>query len=597
MSILEQAKSLNKRGYNFVPLLPKDKKNFDKEIDTKIYKLSEVQPNGNLGLSLHLNNLCVADPETNNAIYFADLYLSKYQTMNSYREYSNGLKKKVGYFFINSLDIKEDLKLDNSVMEFRVRGQQVVYGTTVTKDTNEEVRRSFDNKNPVPLNNEIIQEVKLVAFLSYMAEIVKSANRGALMLDSCIMRYTDFNDQEREDILWNFFNKILPNEKDTSRNKFKRIVRNNNKKSKNAGYKAYAKYLNVDPIKLRSVFNWIGEVPENDDEYTSTFTNFLDNSLNIKTLMNEEIPPLKFAVPKILPEGLVCIAGRPKAMKSWTALLIAYSVQNGLELWGHQCEQGDALYLGLEDSKRRMKSRIQMLNFDKLNAPTINLEAPYLNMGLEESIQEWIDAVKNPKLVVIDTLARVKPKTKRSSGTVYDLDNELLRKIQKLGMENGITIAFITHLSKATQDYSFDRITGSVGLQGMTDAMWLIDRGDNQPSASLIGRGRDIEDFEYSLEWNSDTWRYDYKGIRWEIELSENRRIILDHMKNFSEMGKKEVFPKDIYNHMGFKSTQKEAKNISKTMERMSKDFTISGGKVYGTYALNNAYEDEEDIA
>ena len=59
---------------------------------------------------------------------------------------------------------------------------------------------------------------------------------------------------------------------------------------------------------------------------------------------------------------------------------------------------------------------------------------------------------------MIDTLARVKPKTKRTSGTVYDLDNELLRKIQKLGMDNGITIAFIAHLSKATQDYSFDRI-------------------------------------------------------------------------------------------------------------------------------------------
>ena len=65
-----------------------------------------------------------------------------------------------------------------------------------------------------------------------------------------------------------------------------------------------------------------------------------------------------------------------------------------------------------------------------MEAPTINLEAPYLNMGLEEFIQEWIDSVNNPKLVVIDTLARVKPKTKRTSGTVYDLDNELLRKFK-----------------------------------------------------------------------------------------------------------------------------------------------------------------------
>ena len=596
MSTLEQAKQLKQSGLKFVPLLPKEKKNFDKDIDTKIYDLSEVSDKGNLGISLHLNNLTVADPETDHAIYFANHYLSRFKTMRSFREYQNGYKKTVGYFFQNSLNLKENLQLDTKIMEFRVKGQQVVYGTTITKDTKEEVKRSFNSVQPIHLTKEIVKEVKKVAFLGYMAEVIKSANTGALMLDSCIMRYTDYTEDERYDLLWYFFNHILPDADDTKRTKFHRIVRNNNKQTKNAGYKAFAKYLAVDPIKLREVFNWIGKVPEKDEDYTKTHTNFLDNALNIKSLMVEDIPALKFAVPKILPEGLVCIAGRPKAMKSWTALLIAYSVQNGLEIWGNQCEKGDTLYLALEDSKRRMKSRIQKLGFSELDAPTINLEAPYLNMGLEESIQEWINSVSNPKLVVIDTLARVKPKTKRTSGTVYDLDNELLRKIQKLGMDNGITISFITHLSKASQDYSFDKITGSVGLQGMTDAMWLLDRGDNQPNASLIGRGRDIEDFEYSLEWDDESWRYKYKGIKWELELSESRKAILNHMKGFLEQGKQEVQPKDIYNAMGFKASQKEAKNISKTMERMQKDFTLHQGKVYGTYALPEAYPEKNDI-
>jgi RecA-family ATPase len=596
MSALEQAKQLKQRGLNIVPLLPREKKNYDKDIDTKIYQLSEVNENGNLGISLHLNNLTVADPETKHAIYFAEHYLAPYKTMRSFREYKNGNKKTVGYFFKNELGLKEDLKLDGKIMEFRVRGQQVVYGTTITKDTDEEVKRSFDNVEPIDLTDQVLNKVKKVAFLGYMAEVVKSANTGALMLDSCIKRYTDYTDSEREDLLWVLFSKILPHDRDTKHTKFKRIVRNNNKETKNAGFRAFAKYLSVSPLKLKEVFNWIGKVPEKDDEENKNVTNFLDNALNIEYLMKEEIPPLKFAIPKILPEGLVCIAGRPKAMKSWTALLIAYSVQNGLELWGHQCEQGDALYLGLEDSKRRMKSRLQMLKFDKIDAPTINLEAPYLNNGLEESIQNWINSVTKPKLVVIDTLARVKPKTKRTSGTVYDLDNELLRKIQKLGMDNGITIAFITHLSKAPQDYSFDRITGSTGLQGMTDAMWLLDRGDNQPNASLIGRGRDIEDFEYSLEWDSENWRYKYKGIKWEIELSENRKAIYDQMKNLLSEGKEEVTPKDVYSRMGFKTTNKEAKNISKTMERMVKDFTIKSGKTYGTYSLNEVGSDEEDI-
>mgnify|MGYP006114020973 FL=1 len=145
MSTLEQAKQLKQSGLKFVPLLPKEKKNFDKDIDTKIYDLSEVSDKGNLGISLHLNNLTVADPETDHAIYFANHYLSKFKTMRSFREYQNGYKKTVGYFFQNSLNLKENLQLDTKIMEFRVKGQQVVYGTTITKDTKEEVKRSFNS--------------------------------------------------------------------------------------------------------------------------------------------------------------------------------------------------------------------------------------------------------------------------------------------------------------------------------------------------------------------------------------------------------------------------------------------------------------------
>lgn len=66
----------------------------------------------------------------------------------------------------------------------------------------------------------------------------------------------------------------------------------------------------------------------------------------------------------------------------------------------------------------------------------MDTEAPYLNMGLEDSLQEWIDAVPNPRLIVIDTLARVKAVSGRNkAGTAYDHDNETLRSIQKLAVK------------------------------------------------------------------------------------------------------------------------------------------------------------------
>ena len=115
-------------------------------------------------------------------------------------------------------------------------------------------------------------------------------------------------------------------------------------------------------------------------------------------------------------------------------------------------------------------------------------------------------------MIVIDTLAKVKQRSSKKNATAYDLDNEMLRDIQKLAIQNNICIMFISHLGKAQQDYSFDKIQGSVGMQGITDTMWLLDRGDNSDTASLVGRGRDIYDFEYSLKWNEESFRYDFSG-------------------------------------------------------------------------------------
>ena len=68
-------------------------------------------------------------------------------------------------------------------------------------------------------------------------------------------------------------------------------------------------------------------------------------------------------------------------------------------------------------------------------------------------------------------------------------------------------------------------------MQGMSDAMWLMDRGDNSNSAFVKGRGRDISDFEYSITWNPETWRYDFLGQANIIRLGETKKLIIDVMK------------------------------------------------------------------
>ena len=78
-------------------------------------------------------------------------------------------------------------------------------------------------------------------------------------------------------------------------------------------------------------------------------------------------------------------------------------------------------------------------------------------------------------------------------------------------------------------------------MQGMTDFMWLIDRGDNAKHASLTGRGRDINDFEYAVRWDSDQWRYKFDGNLQMVEMNENRREVIDAMNVLKNEGIEDV--------------------------------------------------------
>jgi len=169
--------------------------------------------------------------------------------------------------------------------------------------------------------------------------------------------------------------------------------------------------------------------------------------------------------------------------------------------------------------------------------------------------------------------------------------------IQKLAVQNNLTVLFITHLSKSSQEYSFDKIQGSVGVQGMTDAMWMLDRGDGPNSkASLKGRGRDILDFEYALNWSNESMSYSFEGNLDIINQNENRLEITRAMK---ELHKELDFirPSDVAKYYGVTVNSKDGRRMSRTMQRMANQFELVKGPKYGTYLFHDGKDKEgEDI-
>ena len=151
--------------------------------------------------------------------------------------------------------------------------------------------------------------------------------------------------------------------------------------------------------------------------------------------------PIKWIVPDYLPEGLTVFARSPKIGKSWWILGVALAVARGTETMGKFVERGDVFYCGLEDGKRRMKSRVsKILGLAIKDWPanfTFRERLNPLDAGGLETIEAWLIAHPNRRLVVIDTLGKVRG-MKNMREEQYQYDYRLVGALQELATKYSI---------------------------------------------------------------------------------------------------------------------------------------------------------------
>jgi len=103
----------------------------------------------------------------------------------------------------------------------------------------------------------------------------------------------------------------------------------------------------------------------------------------------EHVEPIDFIVDDMLSPGLSMLAADPKIGKSWFSLLMCLCVSQGRKFLGYNTHKCNVLYLALEDSDNRMKSRIKRIfEGDKL-PDTFNycIEINDLSSGFIEQME------------------------------------------------------------------------------------------------------------------------------------------------------------------------------------------------------------------
>ena len=143
------------------------------------------------------------------------------------------------------------------------------------------------------------------------------------------------------------------------------------------------------------------------------------------------------------------------------------------------CVKGDVLYAALEDNKRRLQRRLRKLLNGRPAPERLRVlsagEMPRLNEGGTAMIRAWIEQVPEPKLVVVDVLAKVRDPRRKDQG-LYDSDYAAMEELKKIADEYGIAIVVIHHLRKMDADDPLDQVSGTTGLSGSADTVLVLNR-------------------------------------------------------------------------------------------------------------------------
>lgn len=226
-------------------------------------------------------------------------------------------------------------------------------------------------------------------------------------------------------------------------------------------------------------------------------------TMTAEQLQSAPYSPVPFLVDELIPEGLHILAGAPKIGKSWLALWLCLCVSQGRPLWNFAVTQGEVLYLSLEDSYRRIQSRLFDLTEDA--PPTLHfaIMADTLKHGLEQQIEQFLTEHPTTKLVVIDTLQRVR--SAGSDSNLYANDYQDIGLLKRLADRRHIAILLIHHLRKLHDDDPMNMISGSTGLSGAADSTFVLQKSSRLANiASLHCSGRDIPDCTLKLEFGEE---------------------------------------------------------------------------------------------
>ena len=213
----------------------------------------------------------------------------------------------------------------------------------------------------------------------------------------------------------------------------------------------------------------------------------------------------------LLYPGTYLLAGAPKVGKSFLVAQLAFHISTGQPLWGFPVQKSTVLYLALEDDYRRLQDRMfRMFGVESTEHLHFATCAKQVGSGLEEQLEMFLREHPDTRLIIIDTLQKVR----ELGGEAYSYagDYEIVGKLKTFADKHGICLLLVHHTRKQPATDKFEMISGTTGLLGCADGAFLLqkERGTTMNGTlDVVGRDQGeqklhlVRDREH-LYWNLD---------------------------------------------------------------------------------------------
>lgn len=169
--------------------------------------------------------------------------------------------------------------------------------------------------------------------------------------------------------------------------------------------------------------------PENFEDIMRQMQRMSDPAYLHTVSMNELYETVYQSRPPVI-DGLLCsgtylFAGAPKVGKSFFMAQLAYHISTGQPLWNYEVHQGTVLYLALEDDYQRLQERMsRMFGVEGTDNLHFAVYAKQLGAGLDEQLEKFIREHHDTRLIIIDTLQKIREVSTDAYSYANDYDIE-----------------------------------------------------------------------------------------------------------------------------------------------------------------------------